>query len=130
VVGGDEHHAVFEEYRAVEVAVAVPAGVAQHDEARSRAPAARDARIGRGDGREDALDLDLIVGQDKVADLVNGDKQVTLIYSDSTDKDFESEILALLGDSLLGIEDDGMEPLLVYGADDQPGAGEGVAFDE
>lgn len=36
---------------------------------------------------------------DKVADLVNGDKQVTLIYSDSTDKDFESEILALLGDS-------------------------------
>ena len=36
---------------------------------------------------------------DKVADLVNGDKQVTRIYSDSTDKDFESEILALLGDS-------------------------------
>ncbi len=28
------------------------------------------------------------------------------------------------------IEDDGMEPLLVYGADDQLGAGEGVAFDE
>ena len=44
--------------------VAVPAGVAQHDEARSRASAARDARIGRGDGREDALDLDFVVGHD------------------------------------------------------------------
>lgn len=36
---------------------------------------------------------------EKVADLVNGDKTVTLIYSDSTDKDFETEMLALLGDS-------------------------------
>ena len=36
---------------------------------------------------------------EKVADLVNGDKQVTLIYTDSTDKDFEAEILTLLGDS-------------------------------
>lgn len=35
---------------------------------------------------------------EKVADLVRGDKQVTLIYSESTDKDFEQEILTLLGD--------------------------------
>lgn len=36
---------------------------------------------------------------EKVADLVNGDKQVTLIYTESTDKEFEKEILTLLGDS-------------------------------
>lgn len=36
---------------------------------------------------------------EKAADLVNGDRKVTLIYSGSTDKDFEGEILALLGDS-------------------------------
>ncbi|WP_418410054.1 PBP1 and LysM peptidoglycan-binding domain-containing protein [Alistipes sp.] len=36
---------------------------------------------------------------EKIADLVNGDRQVTLIYTDSTDKDFEAEVLALLGDS-------------------------------
>ena len=198
VVGGDEHHAVFEEYRAVEVAVAVPAGVAQHDEARSRAPAARDARIGRGDSREDALDLDLIVGHDdenivlaviqqrrQVARIVGGTVRrvhisigilpVVGIAQQGEDLGFEVLVRAVavnqrhlfvpvhqVGDLvpfvrrvgchleqgvavhprdagqrrddgdvvLLGIEDDGMEPLLVYGADDQPGAGEGVAFDE
>ena len=36
---------------------------------------------------------------EKVAELVNGDRQVTLIYTESTDKEFEKEILALLGDS-------------------------------
>ncbi len=33
---------------------------------------------------------------EKVADLLNGDRRVTLIYSGSTDKDFEREMLALL----------------------------------
>lgn len=33
---------------------------------------------------------------EKVADLLNGDHRVTLIYSGSTDKDFEREMLALL----------------------------------
>lgn len=36
---------------------------------------------------------------EKAADLVNGDRRVTLIYTESTDKDFEREILDLLGDS-------------------------------
>ena len=36
---------------------------------------------------------------EKAGDLVNGDKKVTLIYTESTDKEFEREILALLGDS-------------------------------
>lgn len=36
---------------------------------------------------------------DKVADLFDGSKAVTLIYSGSTDKDFEAEILSLLGNS-------------------------------
>ncbi len=34
----------------------------------------------------------------KVAELFNPDKQVTLIYTAQTDKEFEAEILALLGD--------------------------------
>ena len=36
---------------------------------------------------------------EKAAELVNGDRQVTLIYTESTDKEFEKEILTLLGDS-------------------------------
>lgn len=36
---------------------------------------------------------------EKAGDLVGGDKRVTLIYTASTDKEFEREILALLGDS-------------------------------
>lgn len=36
---------------------------------------------------------------EKVSDLVNGDKHVTLIRTESTDKEFEAEMLALLGDS-------------------------------
>ena len=36
---------------------------------------------------------------EKAGDLVGGDKHVTLIYTASTDKEFEREILALLGDS-------------------------------
>lgn len=35
---------------------------------------------------------------EKVADLVGSDKRVTLIYTESTDKEFEQEMLALLGD--------------------------------
>ena len=36
---------------------------------------------------------------EKAGDLVDGGKRVTLIYTASTDKEFEREILALLGDS-------------------------------
>ena len=36
---------------------------------------------------------------EKAAELVNGDRQVTLIYTESTDKEFEQEMLTLLGDS-------------------------------
>lgn len=36
---------------------------------------------------------------EKVADLVGGDRRVTLIYTESTDREFEQEMLALLGDS-------------------------------
>ena len=36
---------------------------------------------------------------EKVADLINGDRRVTLIYTESTDTEFEQEILALLGDA-------------------------------
>ena len=36
---------------------------------------------------------------EKAGDLAGGDKHVTLIYTASTDKEFEREILALLGDS-------------------------------
>lgn len=36
---------------------------------------------------------------EKAGDLVNGDKRVTLIYTASTDKEFEREMLTLLGDS-------------------------------
>ncbi|WP_295939741.1 LysM peptidoglycan-binding domain-containing protein [uncultured Alistipes sp.] len=36
---------------------------------------------------------------EKVADLIGGDKRITLIYTDKTDKEFEAEILSLLGDS-------------------------------
>lgn len=36
---------------------------------------------------------------EKAGDLVNGDRKVTLIYTESTDKEFEREMLALLGDS-------------------------------
>lgn len=36
---------------------------------------------------------------EKAGDLVGGDKRVTLIYTESTDKEFEREILDLLGDS-------------------------------
>lgn len=36
---------------------------------------------------------------EKIADLINGEKRVTLIYSESTDRDFEQEILTLLGDA-------------------------------
>lgn len=39
---------------------------------------------------------------EKVADLINGDKRITLIYSASTDEEFEREMLALLGDSEYG----------------------------
>ena len=35
---------------------------------------------------------------DKVAELLNGNRRVTLIYAGSTDKEFEQEVLALLGD--------------------------------
>lgn len=35
----------------------------------------------------------------KVAELMNGDRKVTLIYTESTDREFEREMLALLGDS-------------------------------
>ena len=64
VVGRDEDQAVLEEHRAVDVAEAVPAGVAQHDERRRRQAAACDARIGRGDSRQDAVDVDLVLGHD------------------------------------------------------------------
>lgn len=36
---------------------------------------------------------------EKAGDLVNGDRKVTLIYTESTDKEFEREMLTLLGDS-------------------------------
>lgn len=36
---------------------------------------------------------------DKAAGLIDGSKQLTLIYSDRTDKEFEAEILALIGDT-------------------------------
>ena len=36
---------------------------------------------------------------EKAGDLVNGDKRVTLICTESADKEFEREMLALLGDS-------------------------------
>ncbi len=36
---------------------------------------------------------------DKAADLIDGSKQLTLIYSDRTDKEFEAEILSLIGDT-------------------------------
>lgn len=36
---------------------------------------------------------------EKVADLIGGDRRVTLIYTENTDAEFEQEILALLGDS-------------------------------
>ena len=36
---------------------------------------------------------------EKAAELVNRDRQVTLIYTESTDKEFEQEMLTLLGDS-------------------------------
>ena len=39
---------------------------------------------------------------EKVGDLVNGDRRVTLIYTETTDKDFEREMLTLLGDSDYG----------------------------
>lgn len=39
---------------------------------------------------------------EKVSDLINGDKRVTLIYSPTTDEEFEREVLALLGDSEYG----------------------------
>lgn len=35
---------------------------------------------------------------EKAADLFNGDRRVTLIYTENTDTDFEAEMLALLGD--------------------------------
>ncbi len=35
---------------------------------------------------------------DKIADLLEGDRRITLIYSAHTDEEFESEILALLGE--------------------------------
>lgn len=35
---------------------------------------------------------------DKVADLVDGTKRITLVYTDKTDTEFEAEILALIGD--------------------------------
>lgn len=37
---------------------------------------------------------------EKIADLINGDKRITLIYSSGTDEEFEREMLALLGDSV------------------------------
>lgn len=36
---------------------------------------------------------------EKAGDLINGDRRVTLIYTETTDKEFEREMLALLGDS-------------------------------
>lgn len=36
---------------------------------------------------------------EKAADLINGDRRITLIYTESTDREFETEILAMLGDS-------------------------------
>ncbi len=36
---------------------------------------------------------------EKFADLINGDRQVTMIVSERVDKEFEAEMLALLGDS-------------------------------
>lgn len=36
---------------------------------------------------------------EKEAELFNGDRKVTLIYTESTDKEFEQEMLTLLGDS-------------------------------
>lgn len=39
---------------------------------------------------------------EKIADLIGGDKRITLIYASGTDEEFEREILALLGDSAYG----------------------------
>ena len=36
---------------------------------------------------------------EKAGDLINGDRRVTLIYTETTDKEFEREMLTLLGDS-------------------------------
>lgn len=36
---------------------------------------------------------------EKAADLIDGSKRLTLIYSDRTDKEFEAEILSLIGDT-------------------------------
>jgi ABC-type branched-subunit amino acid transport system substrate-binding protein len=51
--------------------------------------------------RSDALfqmAADPALKYDKVAELFNGNRRVTLIYADKTDKEFEQEVLALLGD--------------------------------
>ena len=42
------------------------------------------------------LSPDMKARYDKVADLFNGSRKVTLIYSETVDKEFESEVLALL----------------------------------
>lgn len=51
--------------------------------------------------RSDALfqmAADPALKYDKVAELFNGNRRVTLIYAGKTDKEFEQEVLALLGD--------------------------------
>ncbi len=63
VVGRDHYDVVVEERRVVDIVEASPARGAEHRVGRALGAALRDGRVGRGERSEDAVDVDLRVGQ-------------------------------------------------------------------